>query len=446
MKKMKVISLLIVFAMILCMAAACSNNGSKDSDNSSSPPPATSPNAPVDDKKPEDDKTTENNPAPVEAIAGELGMYDETRDYNANKKFKVEYVLLQTSTIAEGWNRAFAQWATLSNVEYLGLTEFGGDADAFMMSLPSIAGRCDGLILDPDQQMFTRIKEVLADLNTPWMSAMALPLNMEVEPLENGSYPLLNPYAGYNQRYIGEQLATNLVDSAQKLWPDVPLDDYGFIVVDYSVGFALHDRTIGAQTWLEKNHPEFMSDKRFFTADTAIATWDIDTSRDVVTTVLSMNPSIENWLIIGIVESMAQGAAIAVDAFGFTDTTYITAFGAEGARVMWDAGQSSAWRTSGSSAFMVVTEPIFFALYSFMMGEATPDTIWREWVNEAAGETYPSRLVPFFFVTQENYKKVFAWSDVYAGADLFPQYAEERTQVDRNTYSARTAVPEWFKN
>jgi len=433
MKKKSILALLLVLVMVAGLVAACGGGGGGPADTGTQPP-ATQP-ADIDDTDVQPDVFDF-----VDAVTGEQGMFDTEYDYSANPRFRVEYVLLGTSTIAEAWGRAFEQWAMHSNVEFLGMTEFGSDADAMMMSLPAIAARADGLIIEADQQMFNAIGDMLYDLGTPWMPGMGLPIDME-----GGQNHFMHPYAGFNQLFIGEQLAIHLVDQAQALWPNIPLDEFGFIIVDFSVAYALHSRTRGARYWLEANHPEFFTDNRFFIADTSIAMWDLDTSNDVVTTVLATNPHIENWLIIGIVESMAQGAALAIDAFGYEDTTFIISFGAEAARVMWDAGQSSAWRAAGSSAFMVVTEPIFFGLYAMMMGEVAPNDIWLEWVDCASGQRFPSRLVPFFFVNQENYRRVFAWSDVYAGADLFPQYAAERELVDRYTFSARIAVPEVFR-
>jgi ABC-type sugar transport system substrate-binding protein len=215
------------------------------------------------------------------------------------------------------------------------------------------------------------------------------------------------------------------------------------MTVDHSTVFALHQRSLGAQDWFEQNHPEFIRENRFFVADTSIRHWDVDTSFEVVSTVLAMNPQFERWLIFGLVDAQSVGAALALDAAGLTDTSYTAPFGAEAARLMWDAGQTSALRSAGTSSTLIFAEPVFFALYAFMMGEAEYDSLWPEWVNCRDGQTFPMRLVPFFWVNQDNYQQVFAWGDVYAGSNIFPEYSKDG--IDRDLFSARVRIPDWYR-
>jgi hypothetical protein len=307
-----------------------------------------------------------------------------------------------------------------------------------MMALPTIAARNDGLLIDADQMQKGAVAELMRELGVPWMSPMGVPQNMEVD-----GFPLLHPYAGFHQQFTGEMMAAHIMEQYFELWPDVPLSEFGVILVTHSVSFALHDRVQGAWNFIYNNYPELHG--RMFWADTSIGFWDIDTSNDVVSAVLAMNPAIERWLVVGAVEGQAQGATLALDGFGFTDTSAVIASGAEAYRRLMDAGQRTAWRTAGSSGFMLNTEPIFFALYAFMMGEATPETIWPEWVNCAQGEVFPLRIVPYYFLTEDTYREFFAWTDVYSGANLFPEYAEYREGLARDSFPTRMAIPSWYR-
>ena len=434
MKKTKILSLLIVLAMVVALIAAC--NGGTTTDPTD--PPTTAPTQAPDG---DDDDGPEGGAIDGEIvyIENEIGMFNLDYDYFANPRFRVQYVILNFSGLHDTFHRAFTSWAERANVEYLGFIEFSNDADQFMMSLPMLAEGADGLVLDPDQQMYNRIAEVLADLGTPWMSGMAVPQDMETE-----GFPLMHPYAGFNQDFIGRQFPSHIINGARRMWPDVPLNEFGFIVIDHSTVFALHQRALGALASLEENYSEYFTlGENLFVADTSIGMWDIDTSNDVVSAILAMNPQITRWLAFGLVDTQAQGAALALDMAGYEDDSYVSAFGGEGARLMWDAGQSSAWRSAGSSATMVFGEPIFFALYAFMAGHATPETLWPEWVNCADGEVYPSRLIPFFWVTQENYRYVYAWGDVYGGSNLFPEYSREG--ITHDTFSARVPIPAFYR-
>jgi len=438
MKNFKIMAMLIVLVMGVILVVACNGETAELPATTTTDTPAVTDSAP-----PAPPDTQELMPEGgiefEDAIFGEIGMFDPYRDYFAEPRFRFEYVVMATSTIAESYAVAYAEWALVANMEFNGLTEFANDADAFMMSLPAIAARNDGLIIDAGEQ-YNRAAEILDAIGIPWVIGMGVPLDMETE-----GFPLLHFYFGNDQLFVGEQLAMRAIADTRAMWPNIPINEFGFIIVDYSTSFALHQRTQGATEYITTNHPEFINENRFFIADTSISFWDVDTSRDVVSTVLAQNPQLENWIIFGIVESMAQGAALAVDAFGFEDTTYIIAMGAAAAMNMWDAGDSSAWRVAGSNAFPIVAEPAVFSLRALLMGETTPDTIWPEWVNCARGEVYASRLIPIFYLTQENYRQILAWTDVFAGTNIFPEHAHLRADLERDSFSARVRVPNWYR-
>ena len=78
-----------------------------------------------------------------------------------------------------------------------------------------------------------------------------------------------------------------------------------------------------------------------------------------------------------------------------------------------------------------------------MNGDATPETIWPEWVPAYEAAPYAVRMLPSFWIEFNNYKHMLEWSDVYCQSDLFP-YNDLHDGIDRNAYSTKVAIPEAY--
>ena len=424
-------ALAIVLAMLLIVGLVACNGGTTNP--AATPTPANTPS--------ESTPTPDATPAePVDNTAtGEIGLFDPDKDYSENDTFKVVYLVSNnTSGLYTEASRSFAHWASISNVEYGGLLDMGGDVDAFFSQLPQLARDYDGIIMDADATMYDRVNEVMEPTGTPWMSFMAAPRDETMD-----SKPLLHPFIGFEQKDVGAFLADYLVKQAAIEWPDVPLSEFGFITVDYSASPPLHQREIGAREKLLEVAPEFIDDGRYFVADTAtLGMFTADNSQQVVNSVLSMNPDITHWLIFGEIDDMAQGAASAIDLMGYNDTTFVTSFGGAALTKQWDTGRESAWKSAQYLPQSIFTEPIFFSLYAFMAGDATPETIFPEWKNKSEDTTYGSfaaRMLPFYEITFETYQHLLKWSDIYAGSDIFPTYPADG--ITRDDFSVTLPVP-----
>jgi ABC-type sugar transport system substrate-binding protein len=102
---------------------------------------------------------------------------------------------------------------------------------------------------------------------------------------------------------------------------------------------------MGALDTLKTLEPD-MAENRYWVADTAINTFDVDTSSQVVSAILSQHPEIEYWLVFAEVDDMAKGAAAALDSIGLTDNSCVMTFGGTGLQIQWDAGVQDAWRAA----------------------------------------------------------------------------------------------------
>lgn len=424
-----ILVLLIALSLFACNKESAAPPSEAPSDTSAAPPPASS-NTPA---------TPSEGPT-VNPEGGEIGMYDPNYDYNANPKYKVQYVVLATQGLYEAFSDAFAHWASVMNLEYLGMQEYGGDKDAYLSNLPTLARAADGLLVDPDSQMYTRVAEILNEEGCPWMGCMAAPRDYEAEGM-----PLIHPFVGFDNYQVGTIFPPKLLEYKDKLWPDVPIEDFGFITVDFSVAFPLKQREMGAYDTLKQIAPDMLD--RYWVADTSINTFDVDTSSQVVSTILAQQPDIEYWLVFAEVDDMAKGAAAALDTMGYTDNSVVMTFGGTGLQIQWDEGRQDAWRAACYLPQTIYAEPIIGALYAFMNGDATPDDIWPDWVNVndcgGEGKSYASRLLPFYWIEYDNYKAMIKWSDIYAGSDYFPDYPAEG--LTRDSYSSQVVIPDYYK-
>jgi hypothetical protein len=371
-------------------------------------------------------------------------MYNPDYDYNANPRYKVVYLVSNNiSGLYTATDLTFAQWASVMNVEYTSMIDFGGDDDGMMAQIPQLARDYDGLIFDANGTMYDRVNEIMKDYpGTAWMSFMGPPRDYSLPGL-----PLMHPYVGFEQIDVGRFFAEYMYNKAKVTWPDVPISEFGFMTVDYSGIPALNDRAIGFREVLGKLDPDAVNN-RYWEPDTAINFFDADTSQQVVSAVLSMHPEITHWIIFGEVDDMAQGAAAALDLAGLSDTSWATAFGGSGLQVQWDAGITSAWKSAQFLPQSIFTEPVFGALYAFMNGDATPENLWPEWVNkneDTAYGVYPTRLLPWYEILQENYKHLLEWSDVYANSNIYPYPSDwEGKPITRDDFSAKVPIPAYF--
>lgn len=427
--------LAIVLVLLMCVTLFACNNEEKDPPASGSPTTSTPPAVEPSDE-PSGTQGTDSDD-----ILDQIGVFDPDYDYSANPKYKISYVVNATGALYEAFGTAFAHWSSVMNLEYLGLIDFAGDVDQYLNQLPTIAADNDGLLIDPDSQTYNRCAEILNEIGIPWMGCMA-----EARDYEGTGY-LLNAYVGFVQKDVGVRMPSKLLEFKEELWADVPLSEFGAICVDYSVAAPLHEREVGFKEELQRVAPEIFENDHYFVADTAISMFDIETSQTVVSQVLAANPTIEHWLIFGEVDDMAQGAALAIDQAGLTDTTAIVTFGGTALQVQWDAGQQDAWRAALYLPQTIFAEPIIGALYAFMSGQATPETIWPEWVNKnetfEEGKQYATRLLPTYWIEYDNYQHMIRWSDVYSQSDFFPDYPTDG--ITRDSYSTALVVPDYYK-
>ena len=88
----------------------------------------------------------------------------------------------------------------------------------------------------------------------------------------------------------------------------------------------------------------------------------------------------------------------------------------------WDAGDNSCWKASLYTPQIIFSEAIVAGLYAFMSKQATPETLWTNWINHSAGEKYADLLMKPLLVTKDVYQEEMGFVDAYTGTDMYKQY------------------------
>ena len=375
-----------------------------------------------------------------------IAHYDEEYDYSQNDKFKIIYIANQGTVLYEQSAEAIEHWCPLYNCEYMGFQSSNGDNDMFMTLLQTAIDQgCQGFILDPDSTIFPTVKKLMDQYpELYWCSLMSPARDFtEGEGVPVGGN-MINNYAGFDNVDAGYWVGSRPIEWLKETYPNAPVDEVGFLMFDYSVSPALHERSIGSlKAFTEAGFKE----ENFFMADCVSTGLSNQGALDVAGPLVASHPEIKYWLCNGLIDDMAQAAASIFDQQGLTDTSAICVFGGSALIQQWDGGQQDAFRFAVYCAQTLMAEPLVGALYAYLNGWATPDSIWPSWVKNsdhgAEGHTYSNLRLPVESLEYDSYKHYLEWTDLYTKADLF-NYDNSGVKLD--DFTPFCEVPEDFKN
>jgi ABC-type sugar transport system substrate-binding protein len=362
--------------------------------------------------------STEQSAAPTTEAPGaekpsavEIGYYDPSYDYSKND-FTVVYMMSNTGVLYDMFDKAFQEWAKKANVNYSSFAA-NGDNDLFLTTIETYAAQgVDGFLFDADNTIYPRVAEITNDLGIAWMSCMAEPLD------ENGKRT--HPVVGFDNVDFGHQMAQYDIDYLRKTWPEAKPEEVGMLSMDFSLSPQVHQRTTGAQEiWLK----EGFLDKNFVVVDGATSgSFSAEGGFNLAAPAFASRPDIKYWLVTAFLDDYADGAARAAEQAGIDGTTVVTTCGGSGLINHWDKGEESCWKSAIYCAQILFGENIFFALYAFMSGQATPETIFPEW--KTADSLYPYVNLPTFVIEKDTYKEYMEWVDKYTGINMSPYDAD----------------------
>jgi ABC-type sugar transport system substrate-binding protein len=181
-------------------------------------------------------------------------------------------------------------------------------------------------------------------------------------------------------------------------------------------------------------------------------------AQNLVTQFLSNPGDIQVWLIGAAADLDSVGAANAADALHITDKVCTACQGGSSLPARFDSGINDAWRFATYTSSQIYGETIVCQLWAYLTGQATPDTIFPDWVNvndkgdvkDASGKVtqehnYPIMMLPVYAMDKDNYKKYLEWSDLYAFGPNEKGLFNYTPVTDINMFKARTTAPESYK-
>ncbi|MDR2357836.1 MAG: hypothetical protein LBD92_07140 [Oscillospiraceae bacterium] len=437
----RILSTLLIACLALSLFACGGGSGDTSSPSASgspTPSPDSQPTPPAESAAtPSVDGVAEAPGAEGDPL-DEVGHYDPNYDYTANPRYKFIYVCIGYTDLNRTAHEAFAHWATLANVQYDGYWSAASNEE-LLTQLPTLKENgYDGILIDPDMMQYEQIAKICDEIDLQWMGCMGQALKFGSEGMPTG---LLHPSSGFSNIEMGRQIGEKLLEYARDNWPGITLDQIGFIGVDMSTSLPLHQRIEGSQmAWADAGGPA----ENHIISDVG-GDMTVQAAQNVVEAQIALNANLEYWLINGAVEDFADGAANAIDnVFGVPDNACIATAGGNKLSHKWDEGIDSAWRYVLDTPAAVAAEPAFFALYAFVSGRATPETIWPSWIDHNPmsvpffGETYAQYLMPSYFQSKDTYKRLLTWANLYTRSDIYP-YNEPGVTID--DYPARAPVP-----
>ncbi|MDR1589735.1 MAG: hypothetical protein LBS51_06025 [Oscillospiraceae bacterium] len=463
MKRILAVTLAVIMAALLF--AACQDGGqSSPSGSPSSGGESPSPSASGGGQEPAPPAGggEDNTPAAGGSGYAEIGFFDPNYDYSQHKTFKVAYVSNSNDFLTLEFDAAYKDWAPRMNINYTGLwASTSGNNDEYLSGLQLHCEQdYDGLLLQPDLSIYSRIVEILDDAGMPWISGIGQ------ARADNGAGALLHPSVGFSDLDVGYKLMQYCLDWKDANYPDVSWDKVGVIAIDMGVSVEIMRRTFGTELkWVEK-HPEMgeanesreINPKNYWICDTAMGTFDQVTAQNMTTQVVTGNPGIEVWLVPAAVDFYAMGAAQALENLGLAEKSEIVCNGGSQLPLQLDSGKETAWRSALFTPQTMYSEPMIAQLWAFMAGLATAETIYPEWIkwddkgdvfddagNLVEEHNYAQVLIPSFWIDKDNYKSYLEWTDLYGyGSEVEGHYSYEPV-TDLSLYTARETVPPEYK-
>lgn len=416
--------LCIVLTLIMCLSLiSC---GEK-------PVEETTPTVPDITEEPITETETEEEQIPVfsEIIAD--GCFDPEYDYSANARYKVCYIRLR-DTANEIFDKYLAHWCGKMNIEYTSVVLTSFDDDLYISKIETLIPQYDGFILEGHySEIDIRCNELLDEAGCSYVSGLVSFYD------NNGLKPILTyPCVSYHTEDFGTKAAEYLVDYYRENWSDVPVSKIGVMRF-----------TINGNEYIENNEETFLKaiyeaapELRDNVIDATFLHYDESGGSYSISQILEEKTQYSHWLCYGCFTGLADSICTALTDHGFADTSVVVGYGMSDTLFeSWDSGAAMPERAAFTSSELLGAEHTVSALYAFMTGMSTPETIWSDWIDENdAG--YGKRALPFYWITKENYRQFAEWIDLYAGANF---YSYDVQGITAETYSARTTLPDTYK-
>jgi len=377
----KVLAIFLAILMTLALAA-CAADTSKD--------------------KPED--KTENKPAgkleDITVNENALGYFKSGVDPFSREKYTIVWMYPRRMAVMQNIADALKSWGEKLNYELIDATG-DGDIDEFIRLMEQYANQgVDGFLLNFDVNSRFRIKEVADELGIPYSSVL------NTVRSEEGS--CIVPCVTLDGYQLGLDMMDWMYENQETYWGKKPdPSEVGYLGVTWSQNKDLDDRYVASAKKFLEYYPG--NDSHVFVVDGVVGKMDAQTGTDLAAPVISGNPNIKYWYIVGVLEQYAQGAALAAEDLGMGANTMVTTVNSDVLTGMWDTGYDGCFVSCVAVAPENYAAPSIAALLAIIEGKATWDTLWTS--RRAEGDQYTVYNMDTTIVTKETYKEYFSKID-----------------------------------
>lgn len=384
----KIISLLLALLMVFSLVACGGNGDDAAKDSPAADKPAADKPA-ADDKAPADEPA--DAPADEPAEEGTIGYYTDNVDHFARKKYKFAYFVNSMLQMNQTFYVAFKAMEPQYNFE-IGFFSGENEAEKYLNNMDNVIVQgYDGMIVDMNMEIADRIYEVAVESEIPFI-------------LMGNSYKVdgknMAPTVAADQYING---------NTQIEWVDANYDTY-FKGVDrskvnlMSLQFTSNPALIERHQGVIDKFNELFPGNPVWEQDLLARGLSVQSAYDEVSAVFAANPDVEYWLIAGVVEDFAQGAARASEDYQKGDSVLIISSGSSILPTEFDTGYDGRWVASYAVYSWDYVVPTLSGLCALVDGRATWDTLWPDKINEGdLGAFWPASAT---MITKEIYKDV----------------------------------------
>jgi ABC-type sugar transport system substrate-binding protein len=379
---------------------ACAPEASTPSGDTGSPPPAGG----GDDAPPADtgtpagggDQPGTSAPPPASADGVPLGT-PLGGDHFSREPFKIAYIV---NMLTWAFNKAISDGLEATgkklNYEYTAWAA-NGDFDAYVNQIYTFADQgYDGLILGTDDALSPRAYEAATEAGIAFVGESTTFMNDEGLCI----WPSVQQAQVQNGAMSVEWLAANY----KNFWGDVDLSavKLGLICLDFSGVSGITERKPG----VSGKFAEMFPNGEFFDADlVALGSegFSVQGGQDLTSQLLSQNPGIDKWFVVGLVDDWSVGATRAVEQLKMEEDVLVVSIQADAFLAEMGSGnQDSVYVAACAVSANEFAINMANCLVAILDGRTTAEDIWPEWRD--AGGSYPRIQVAGTMITPDTYQ------------------------------------------
>jgi len=379
------IAIVLVFGFTACAKTATTTSPSLPPEESNASAPATA----------VESASAPEASASIDASSSGTyqGYYEDDVDHYARETYTLCYAMPAETSMHNGFMTGFKQLEKKFNVEVVS-SNANNNNDMFIQNLEIMAPKVDGFFVDSQYAIHNRVKEVLTELNKPYVAFL--------EGLFDDDFKVNAPAVIQNGIQTGAVQADWFAENYKKIWGDIDVTQICVVSIISSTYDEFANRGKGAVDQFKKLFPD---NTMFQQIDMTGKGMSADAAYQMVTPVITTQPDIKYWYITSATDVWAQGATRAVEAANMDKNTIVTANGNDVLYKEWDSGYDGCWKAVSTYANLELCAPAVAGLVALLDGRASFDTIWKELARpgDPYGDKYGIFYVDNNMVTKDDY-------------------------------------------